>query len=99
MREDAAILLAKEGDEEAFRLLYDDNCERIYTLAYRYVRSPEDAKDVMQETFTRAFKRIRSFQVASDTSFSSWLNRICINCSIDQLRRRQRKLARRSPTH
>lgn len=91
MNEDVAILLAKEGNEDAFRRLYEHNCERVYWFAYRYVRSPEDAEDVMQETFTRAFKNIQSFQFADDTSFSSWLHRICINCSINQLRKRQRR--------
>lgn len=91
MREDAAIRLASEGNEAALRRLYDDNCERIYQLAYRYTRSQEDAMDVVQETFTKAFKRIRSFRTGNDAGFSSWLSRICINCSIDQLRRRQRE--------
>lgn len=89
MREHIAIRLACEGDEGAFRRLYDDHCERIYRLAFRYMRSQEDAMDVMQETFIKAFRRIRSFRPADDFGFSSWLNRICVNCSIDQLRRRQ----------
>lgn len=91
MRDDLAIRLASEGNEAAFRRLYDDNCERIYRLAFRYMRSQEDAMDVMQETFTKAFEHIRSFRIANDAGFSSWLSRICINCSIDQLRRRQRE--------
>ncbi|MDH4222716.1 MAG: sigma-70 family RNA polymerase sigma factor [candidate division Zixibacteria bacterium] len=90
MNEDTVVLLAKEGKEDAFNRLYQDNCQRVYRLAYGYVRSPEDAEDVMQETFIRAFKSIQSYQISDNTSFSSWLHRICINCSIGQLRKMKR---------
>jgi RNA polymerase sigma-70 factor (ECF subfamily) len=90
MNEHMAILLAREGNEDAFHRLYEDNCERVYRLAYRYARSPQDAEDIMQETFTKAFRRIDSFSFRGDSSFSAWLSSICINCSIDHLRKRKR---------
>lgn len=91
MNEDKVILSAKEGNENAFNRLYQDNCQRVYRLAYGYVRSSEDAEDVMQETFIKAFKSIQSFKISDNTSFSSWLHRICINCSISQLRKMKRR--------
>jgi RNA polymerase sigma-70 factor (ECF subfamily) len=45
----------------------------------------------MQETFIRAFKSIQSYQISDHTSFSSWLHRICINCSISLLRKMKRR--------
>lgn len=91
MKDHVAILLAREGNEDAFRRLYDDNRERIYRIAYRYTRSVDDAQDVMQETFVKAFKRIETFSFRGDSSFSTWLGSICVNCSIDHLRKRQRR--------
>jgi RNA polymerase sigma-70 factor (ECF subfamily) len=91
MKDDVAILLAREGNEDAFRRLYNDNRERIYRIAYRYTRSVDDADDVMQETFIKAFKRIDSFSFRGESSFSTWLGSICINCSIDHLRKHKRR--------
>ena len=59
MNSDTVILLAKEGNENAFRNLYESNYQMIYRLAYRYTKSPQDAEYVMQETFIKAFKNIK----------------------------------------
>jgi RNA polymerase sigma-70 factor (ECF subfamily) len=91
MNENMVIQLAKEGHDNAFRRLYEDNRERIYRLACRYVRSRQDAEDIMQETFIRAFKRIDSFHHGGDAGFSTWLASICIHCAIDHLRRQKRR--------
>jgi RNA polymerase sigma-70 factor (ECF subfamily) len=93
MNSEMTILLAKEGNESAFRNLYEGNYEMIYRLAYRYTKSPQDAEDVMQETFIKAFKNIRSFDLNINTNFSSWIYQIGVRCSIEHLRRRKsRKL-------
>lgn len=91
MKDEAAILSAREGNEDAFRRLYDIHRERIYRIAYRYTRSVHDAEDIMQETFIKAFRRMGDFRIQGETSFDSWLTSICINCAIDQLRKRQRQ--------
>jgi RNA polymerase sigma-70 factor (ECF subfamily) len=85
------ILLAKEGNERAIRQLYEDNYEMIYRLAYRYSRSQQDAEDIMQETFIKAFKEIRKFDLGVSTHFSAWIYRIGIRCSLDYLRKRKRR--------
>ena len=89
------ILLAKEGDERAFRKLYEDHYEMVYRLAYRYSRSPQDAEDIMQETFIKAFKEIHRFDLAVNTHFSAWIYRIGVRCSLDYLRKRKRRRADR----
>lgn len=91
MNEHMNIILAKEGNPEAFRRLYDLHGDRIYRLAYRQTGSRTDAEDIMQETFIKAFKNIRSYRFSPEHRFSSWLNTICINCSLDLFRKQRRK--------
>jgi RNA polymerase sigma-70 factor (ECF subfamily) len=91
MTDESTILLAKEGRPEAFRALYDRNREIVYRLAFRYVRSRQDAEDVMQETFIKAFKGIRRFDFKVGSSFAAWLGTICVHCAIEHLRRTQRR--------
>lgn len=87
------ILLAKEGNESAFREIYENNYEMIYRLAYRYSKSQQDAEDIMQETFIKAFKGIKKFDFDISTKFSAWVYQIGIHCSIDYLRKRKRRKA------
>jgi RNA polymerase sigma-70 factor (ECF subfamily) len=62
MTDETILLRAREGHEDAFRQIYDNHREPIYRLAYRYTRSQEDAEDMMQETFIKAFKAIKTFK-------------------------------------
>jgi RNA polymerase sigma-70 factor (ECF subfamily) len=91
MNDAVVILLAKEGNERAFRQLYEDHYKMIYRLAYRYSRSQQDAEDIMQETFIKAFKDIHKFDLGVSTNFSAWVYRIGIRCSLDHLRKRKRR--------
>jgi RNA polymerase sigma-70 factor (ECF subfamily) len=91
MMEHRTVLLAKEGHRDAFRSLYDEHRERIYRLAFRYTRSPQDADDVMQETFIRAFRHLETADFETDSSFSGWVSTICVHCAIDHLRRTKRQ--------
>ena len=91
MPEDVTVVLAKEGNRDAFRRLYEENRERIFRTAFRYSGRREDAEDIMQETFIKAFSRIRTFDFRVSPNFSSWLLSICINTAIDSLRRRERR--------
>jgi len=87
------IHLAKEGEESAFRELYENYYEMIYRLAYRYSKSQQDAEDIMQETFIKAFKGIKKFDFSISTNFSAWIYRIGIHCSMDYLRKRKKRKA------
>ena len=95
MPDDMNVILAKEGNRDAFRRLYEEHRERIFRTAYRYTHSQQDAEDIMQETFIKAFKRIHTFDFHVSPNFSSWLLSICINASIDQLRRRDRRMEKK----
>lgn len=91
MSENMNVILAKEGHPDALLRLYEEHGHRIYRLALRQTSSKQDAEDIMQETFIKAFKRIHTFKFYISQNFSSWLNTICLNCTIDYFRRQRRK--------
>lgn len=82
----AAVAEARAGDENAFRVLVDRHSRSIYRLAYRMTGKPEDAEDVVQETFVRAYRQLGRFE--SRANFATWLYRIGFNCAIDYMRAR-----------
>src|SRR5690348_3888877 len=75
--EETLIAAAKNGNEQAFEILVKRYEQRILTIAQRYTRVREDAKDVAQQTFQSAFVHLDRFEGKS--SFSTWLTRIAIN--------------------
>ena len=85
---------AREGDERAFRDLYDRNVDRIYRLSYRMAGEDELARDFTQETFLRAYQRLDQFR--GDAAFSTWLHSIAVSVSLNGLRKvdRHRKRER-----
>jgi len=91
MNEDAAIKSAQEGNREAMRLLFEENKKKIFSLAYQYTRNAEDAEDILQDTFIKAYRSLHTFDIQDGNSFSPWLCRIGINCSIDYLRRNKKR--------
>jgi len=86
------VVLAKEGNREAFRRLYEEHRERVFRTACRYAESRQDAEDILQETFIKAFARIRTFDFRVSPNFASWLAAICVNTALDDLRRRGRRM-------
>ena len=84
----AVVARVKAGDHDAFRHLVERHSRSVFRLAYRLTGHEQDAEDVVQETFLRAFREIRRFEARS--SFATWLYRITVNCSHDLLRQRPR---------
>ena len=76
------------GDLDSFNQLVVRWERPIYALAYRVIGREEDARDVCQETFLRAFRAIRGFK--GQAKFSSWLYRITLNLCRDWMRRERR---------
>jgi RNA polymerase sigma-70 factor (ECF subfamily) len=87
----ATVALARDGDSEAFRALVDRHSRAVYRLAYRMTGSAQDAEDVVQETFLKAYRQLGRFE--SRANFSTWLHRIAVNCSIDLMRSRPHREA------
>jgi len=83
-----ALERAQDGDREAFRVLVDRYSQEMFRLAYRMTGNEQDAEDVVQETFLRAFRRIDRYDARARVS--SWLYAIASNCAVDLLRRRKR---------
>jgi len=90
MDEHSLVLSAQQGDMEAFRRLFDENKRKIFAIAYRYSHNQEDAEDILQETFIKAYQALDSFHTEDKNSFTSWLYRISINSSIDLLRKHRK---------
>ena len=76
----------KAGDREAFSQLVEMYSGRLYRLALKLLQNPQDAEDVLQETFIKAFRYIHNFDGRS--SVSTWLYRIATNEALMQLRRK-----------
>ncbi len=76
------------GDAESFNQLVLRWERPIYALAYRVIGRDEDARDVAQETFLRAFRALPGFR--GQAKFSSWLYRIALNLCRDWIRRKKR---------
>ena len=91
MNENMTVILAKEGQPDAIRQIFQQYGMRIYRLAFQHTGSKPDAEDIMQETFVKAFKNLHTFKFHISPSFSSWLNTICLNCTIDHLRSQRSK--------
>lgn len=82
------VNLAKEGNISAMRRLYDQNRARILKLAYSYARNREDAEEILQDTFAKAFFALQKNKLKENKSFSSWLYRIGIHASLDLIKKR-----------
>lgn len=85
----AAVAQARAGDQDAFRVLVDRHSRSLYRLAFRMTGRAEDAEDIVQETFIRAYKQLGRFEARANVS--TWLYRIAFNCSVDFLRSRPRR--------
>jgi RNA polymerase sigma-70 factor (ECF subfamily) len=86
-REDPLVRAVQAGVPEAFAQLYAIYSPRLYRTITRITKNPEDAQDVLQETFLRAHLRVHAFEGRS--SIYSWLSRIAINCALMVLRKRR----------
>ncbi|HVR71232.1 MAG TPA: sigma-70 family RNA polymerase sigma factor [Vicinamibacteria bacterium] len=83
------------GDRDALSLLMERHYRRIYRVALSYLRDPDEALDVVQETFVKAFQHAARWDARSEVG--SWLTRIGINQAIDRYRRVRRRRASEEP--
>lgn len=87
---DAALVGAVlKGDQTSYRVIVDRYQGRVYAVIYGMVRNQEDARDLPQETFVRAYQNLSRFRVES--GFYTWLYRIAMNTTIDHLRRQKKR--------
>lgn len=79
---------AKAGDSDAFQTLIHQEKEKLYRMAFLYMRNEEDSLEVFQETVYKAFLTISTLQ--DNQYFSSWLVRILINTAIASLKKKRK---------
>lgn len=86
-RDNALIKRVLEGDNSAFRTLYDLYYRNHFLTCRRYLRNESDAKDILQESYIQIFKSLNNYDVAK-SKYLTWSNRIVINCCLIHLRKR-----------
>jgi RNA polymerase sigma factor (sigma-70 family) len=83
----ALIARCKDGDNRAFKELYDLYAKAMFNVCMRILNQRDEAEDVLQESFISAFKNLNQYN--GTASFGSWLKRIVINKSLDALRKKK----------
>lgn len=91
MEDQAVIDQVLSGDREAFAVLVDRHKGMAFTLALRIVRNREEAEEIAQDAFVKAFRSLKSFR--RESRFSSWLYRIVYNQAISRTRLRKPRAA------
>ena len=84
-----AVARAGDGDSDSFRSLVERHSRYVFSVAYRLTGSVEDAEDVVQNAFLKAYKQLSRFEARAD--FKTWLHRITVNCAIDLIRSRRHR--------
>jgi len=79
------VRMAASGDQNAFLKLFERYIDQIYTYILTFIPKPQDAEDICQETFHKAFKNIMYYQ--DEWAFSTWLYKIARNTAIDHYRK------------
>ena len=88
----AVLARARRGDSEAFQALVEQHSRSAFRLAYRMTGHEQDAEDVVQESFLRAYRHLGRFEARSN--FGTWLYRIVANCAVEQIRTRESRQRR-----
>ncbi len=90
-REKDRVEKAKSGDLKALESLLSDNERKLYGVALGILKHPENARDAVQETMIKAYRKLDAFEGKS--AFSTWVYRICFNTCLDMRRSLKRKSA------
>ena len=89
--DESLVRAAQRGNMAAFEELVARHRDKIFARAYSMMRNEEDAIDLSQEAWVKAWQRLKQFQ--RESSFATWMTRIVINLCLDQLRRQKRQRA------
>lgn len=87
MTDAEAMKRLSEGDTDALRVLYDRHRSKVYRLGCRYLGSPTEAEDLVQQVFLKVWKAAPGFR--GDAKISTWLYRVAANAALDRRRRRR----------
>jgi RNA polymerase sigma-70 factor (ECF subfamily) len=96
-RTDAELLAAHvAGDADAFAALVARHRDRLWAIALRTMRNPDDAADALQDAYVAAFRRAGSFR--GEAAVTTWLHRVVVNACLDRVRRNKVRAADPLPT-
>ena len=84
---DELVERCKNGDSPGYKQLYNQYAKAMYNTCHRILNNATEAEDVLQESFIEAFRNLHSFEYR--TSFGGWLKQICVNRSINHLKKRK----------
>jgi RNA polymerase sigma factor (sigma-70 family) len=87
--DEALVRRAQAGETSAFDILVERYKERLYATVYHMTSNHEDANDLVQDTFIKAYKSLRSFR--GQSSFYTWVYRIAVNRTINFIKRRKNR--------
>lgn len=87
LSDEAAVEAVRAGNRDAYRILVERYSRGVFRLGYRMTGNEQDAEDVVQEAFLRAYRQLNRYE--SRSSFSTWLYRIAANYSLDLIRARR----------
>ncbi len=87
MQDSDLITRLRANEAEAQRMLYDEHCQPLYRLCYRFLNDPAEAEDAVQEVFLKALQNLSGFK--GHSALSTWLYRIAVNHCLN-LRRQAR---------
>ncbi|MBL8168173.1 MAG: sigma-70 family RNA polymerase sigma factor [Acidobacteria bacterium] len=91
LTDDELVAIAREGEEWAFRQLFERHHRLVLRIAGRFFPQQETAEEIVQTVFTEVWFALGQYQGGNAHSFAAWLKRIAINCSYDELRRNARR--------
>lgn len=86
--DDGLVAWAQAGDTEAFEELVFRHRDKIYARAFMMMRQEDEALDLSQEAWVKAWQRLHQFH--GESSFATWMTRIVINLCLDQIRRQKK---------
>jgi RNA polymerase sigma-70 factor (ECF subfamily) len=87
--DEALVSRAKEGEYRAFETLFERHRELVYRFAFQMARKRDDAEDIVQEVFVRAYQNLPRYR--DEAKFTTWLLRIATNLGTDRARMHQRR--------
>ena len=83
------IEAAKRGDKEAFGVLYEIHLRRIYRFLFFQINDEQEAEDLTEQTFIKAWEKLKSFRIKKGGTFSAWLFKIAKNLMLDFFRKKR----------
>nr|WP_179338352.1 RNA polymerase sigma factor [Winogradskyella ludwigii] len=87
----------KQNDRQAQMQLYNQYCNGMLTVAFRFVKDTMEAEDIVQEAFIKAFSKLEQYK--AEVSFGAWLKRIVINKCIDVLKAKRQRIVELEEHH